>query len=208
MNNKPWHLEAVPRFVIETIKNLGKQEALEGFYLAGGTALALYFGHRISKDLGFFKESFEVEKILAQLQLHHTFSVTSQDKETLHLVLGGIKVSLLGYPYPVLFPLAYFQTISVADPRDIACMKLSAVAGRGSKRDFIDLYVLANEFGLAGLLDLFKSKFSRINYNILHILKSLTYFDDADKEPMPNLLAEISWEEVKAFFVKAARGLI
>ena len=187
---------------------LAGQEPLEGFYLAGGTALALHYGHRISADLDFCKESFSAESVLAQLQLLQTLSVIAMAQQTLHLNFSDTKVSLIAYPYPLLFPLANFRGISVADPRDIGCMKLAAVGGRGCKRDFIDLYVLAMEYGLSGLLDLFRSKFSRIDYNILHILKSLTYFEDAEKEPMPNMLARLSWEEVKAFFVKTVPGLV
>lgn len=68
--------------------------------------------------------------------------------------------------------------------------------------------MLSNDFGLPQFIDLFKLKFSRIDYNIVHLLKSLTYFEEADKEPMPSMLGEISWEAVKRFFVRAAPALI
>ena len=108
----------------------------------------------------------------------------------------------------MLFPFQSFMGISVADPRDIACMKLSAISSRGTKRDFVDLYVASNRYGLSHLLELFQKKYARIHYNIVHILKSLTYFEDAEKEPMPNMLMTLSWEEVRWFFIREVPGLI
>ena len=110
----------------------------------------------------------------------------------------------MGYPYPVLFPFAHVLEIAVADPRDIACMKISAVAGRGTKRDFVDLYVAAARYGLRDLLELFEKKFADLRYNRIHLLKSLTYFKDAEKDPTPDMLIPLSWDEVKAFFTEEA----
>ena len=136
------------------------------------------------------------------------FLVISKGKEILHLHVRDIKVSLLGFPYPLLFPTESFDTVSIADARDIACMKLSAVAGRGSRRDFIDLYLLGREFGLHEIMAWFKSKFSRTDYNMVHIMKSLTYFEDSDGEPMPDMISDISWEQVKKFFIEAVPRMI
>jgi hypothetical protein len=97
-----------------------------------------------------------------------------------------------GYPYPVLFPFGDFLGMHVADPRDIACMKITAIAGRGSKRDFVDLYAIAQLYGLKHLLELFKKKYFQVDYNVVHLLKSLTYFKDAEKEPMPDMRMPIT----------------
>ena len=81
-------------------------------------------------------------------------------------------------------------------------MKISAIAGRGTKRDFVDLYVTATRYGLSALLELFEKKFADVRYNRIHVLKSLTYFKDAEKDPTPDMLIPLSWEEVKAFFTE------
>jgi hypothetical protein len=124
----------------------------------------------------------------------------AREPGTLHAHIGGTKVSFLEYAYPLLFPFAVLQDVKVADPRDIACMKLSAITSRGTRRDFVDLYVVAQLHGLPQILDWFKEKFARAHYSFVHLLKSLTYFEDAEKDPAPDLLVPLSWEEVRQFF--------
>ncbi len=203
-----WHSEVIPEHSQQTLSELSESGILNGFYLAGGTGLALYLGHRLSQDLDFFKESFDEEYLLQRLTEQVELSVVFKGQETLHLQIRGTKVSFLGYTYPLLFPLSPFFKVSVAHPQDIACMKISAIASRGTRRDFIDLYAISQQYGLAHLLELFQTKFARANYNILHILKSLAYFEDAEREPMPDLLVPISWKEVKRFFTKESPRLL
>ena len=117
-------------------------------------------------------------------------------------------MSFLGYAYPVLFHLAQFLGVAVADPRDIACMKLSAIASRGMKRDFVDLYACARKFGLGDLFQFFEQKYAQTNYNRLYVLKSLTFFDDAQKDPMPQMLIPTDWGQVKQYFVREASRLV
>lgn len=117
-------------------------------------------------------------------------------------------MSFLGYTYPVLFPSAPFLDVLVADPRDIGCMKVSAIASRGTKRDFIDFYEVCRRFGLAELLNLFGCKYAETHYNRIHVLKSLTFFNDAEKDPMPHMLGSTTWEEVKHFLRRETLQLV
>lgn len=119
----------------------------------------------------------------------------------MHLLFDGLKVSFLHYPYPLLFPLLRFDPIHVADERDIACMKVDAIANRGSRRDFIDLYVAATRHGLGQIAEWFASKFAAIPYNRVHVLKALTYFVDAEEDPPPDLVVSLDWGTVKDFFL-------
>lgn len=187
------------RGVLEKIKGL---DILDGFYLAGGTALAILFGHRISVDLDFFSgtdfDSVDIRKTLAGVG---DVVVVGEEDGTLHCTVDGVKVSFLRYPYGLLFPPARFDGIRIADERDIAAMKIDAVSSRGSRKDFIDLYFLLKKYPLAELLRFFVEKFSDIGFNTLHILKSLTYFDDAEKEPAPMMLVDVRWDEVKKTIV-------
>jgi hypothetical protein len=87
-------------------------------------------------------------------------------------------------------------------------MKISAIASRGAKRDFVDLYVVAKGFGLPALLELFRQKFALAQYNMVHILKSLAYFADAEKDPMPHMLIPLTWDEVTQFFRREVPRLL
>lgn len=204
-NDPVWHREAVTPTVERAVDYLSESALPDAFYLAGGTALALQFGHRRSLDLDFFSPTpFDTERLISNIHHLPSFSVTARDENTLHAQIEGVKVSFIGYAYPLLFPLSVFHDAKVADSRDIACMKLSAIAGRGARRDFIDLFVVAQKYGLDRLFVWFGEKFAKANYNTVHLLKSLTFFEEAEREPMPHMLAEVQWEEVKTFFLKNA----
>lgn len=183
---------------LKIFKLLSQNKLFKDFYLAGGTALALQLGHRQSIDLDWFcAQEFSLVQIKAQLSELGKFKINSEDKGTLHAVLNGVRVSLLFYPYSLLFPKVKFQTGHLADWREIACMKINAISSRGSKKDFIDLYFILKQISLAKLLDLFDKKYKGVNYNRLHILKSLVYFKQADKEPRPIMLEKVSWLNIK-----------
>lgn len=187
MNTKKpvWHKEILPPASDEVLGDLNRTLPLSKFYLAGGTGLALMLGHRFSRDFDFFSANLSNEEALIQkLQGLNDLTIVAKDQHTLHIVLKKIKVSFLGYGYPLLFQTKKYQSdngisIDVADERDIACMKISAISSRGTKRDFVDLYMVAQQYSLPELFMLFKQKFSLTPYNNVHILKSLTYFADA-----------------------------
>ena len=207
-NSLVWHREVTTPHAERALHDLHALGVLDRCYLAGGTGLALHFGHRRSHDLDFFnRDPVEPEALIRRLKSLDGFALASQAPDTLHVTVGTIKVSILAYPYPVLFPFATYLSVNVADPRDIACMKLSAAAGRGTKRDFVDLYVTAKQYGLALLLEWFKQKYADVNPSMTHVLKSLTWFEDADKEPMPDMLVPLAWDEVKRYFRSEAPRL-
>lgn len=203
-----WHREVIPATTETTLGVLREAHLVDGFYLAGGTGLALQFGHRLSLDLDFFaQEHFDEEALLQRVQALAGFGLVAKAPYTLHATVQETKVSFLGYAYPVLFPANRFLDVAVADPRDIACMKVSAVASRSTKRDFVDLYVCAERYGLKEILRLFDQKYTQTHYSKLHILKSLTFFADAEKDPMPHMLVTLDWDTVKQFFLREAPRL-
>jgi len=200
-NDVVWRPETITPATEALLRALHEQGMLADVYLAGGTGLALRFGHRRSVDLDFVAPAgLDEDQFLQRLQALPSLVVVARAPQTLHLTIQGIKVSFLAYQYPMLFPLAVFFGVSVADPRDIACMKIAAIASRGSRRDFVDLYVVCQRFGMAELLDLFARKYARTEYQKLHILKSLTYFADAEKDPPPHLLVPLHWDQIKLYF--------
>jgi hypothetical protein len=204
-----WHPEVISEAAQRLLRQFVAGGVAERFYLAGETALALQLGHRRSLDLDFFaSQAFDPDLLVQCLQGLAGFTLIAKDAGTLDTHISGIKVSFLSYEYPVLFPLKEYAGIGVAESRDIACMKISAIAGRGTKRDFIDLYAVSQHYPLPRLLQHFKEKFARASYNLVHVAKSLAYFEDAERDPMPDMLAPLSWEEVKQFFHTEARRLL
>lgn len=187
---------------------LGKQDWVASFYLAGGTACSLYFGHRLSYDLDFFtKQSFNPKIITQRLRLLGTLSVDQDTQGTFLGKFNGVKISFFIYPYPPLFQLKIYQTIRVADIRDIACMKIDAISSRGTQRDFIDLFFICKQYKLSDLFSLFEQKYKGVDYNLSHIVKSLSYFVNAEEQNIPQMIEKVSWEEVKAFFQEEVKRL-
>lgn len=204
-----WHHEVIPTTTETTLGALRDTHLLGHFYLAGGTGLALQFGHRLSLDLDFFsKDQFDEETFLQRVQALEGFALVAKAPYTLHVTVQETKVGFPGYAYPVLFPANLFFDVAIADPRDIACMKVSAIASRGTKRDFVDLYVCAEHYGLKEILRLFDQKYAQVHYSKIHILKSLTFFADAEKDPMPHMLVTLNWDKVKQFFLREAPRLL
>jgi predicted nucleotidyltransferase component of viral defense system len=194
--------EILSRKTKNNLAELKRANILLDFYLAGGTGLALKLRHRISLDLDFFtKEDIDTEILIQKIKNLGKFSVERESENTLIGIFEGTRITFLKYDYPLLFPLKEFEGIKVADERDIGCMKISAISSRGTKKDFIDLYFLCQKIiSLKELLKLFKKKHKSVDYNLMHILKSLVYFEDAEKDPMPKMILSVSWEEVKKFF--------
>lgn len=190
-------------------RRLGPVMRERGFYLAGGTALALQLGHRRSVDLDWFTpEPMPDPLLLARaLQEQVDLRVESTERGTLHGTTASVRASFLEYRYPLLAPLAEWApaSVSIASLDDIAAMKLAAVAQRGSKKDFVDVYALGRRLTLARMLDLYARKYEIEDYG--HVLFALTYFDDADRERMPVLLREWSWPAIKQRIRGLVRGL-
>ena len=179
------------------------------FYLAGGTALALYLGHRRSRDFDLFRQrDFNPPDLLSVLRPLGELAVLREAGGTLTVVAREIPVSFFAYDYPLLRPLHESPWgVLVADPADIAAMKLAALAGRGSRKDFVDLYFYAREVApLEETFVDFRRKYQGISVDPYHLLRSLAFFDDAEAEAMLELLVPVDWEAIRSFFrTEAAR---
>jgi hypothetical protein len=193
--------------VLELLSRIGE---VRTFYLAGGTALALHLGHRRSQDFDLFRgRDFVPQNLLSALRPAGDLQVLQSATGTLTIAVSGVPVSFFHYDYPLLRPLhASPGSLSLADPDDIAAMKLAAVAGRGSRKDFVDLHAYARAIApLDEALARFREKYRGISVDPYHLLRSLTFFDDAEAEPMPEMLTPVTWDEVKAFFRTEATKL-
>lgn len=194
--------EIISKKTKANLETLTKEAVLKNFYLAGGTGAALQLKHRLSLDLVFFtNKDIDTKTLIQKIKTQGKFSIEREAENTLIGIFNCTRVSFLKYDFPLLFDLKQARGIKIADLRDIGCMKIDAVSSRGMKRDFVDLFFICREaISLRNLLRLFKKKYKSVNYNMLHILKSLVYFEDAENNPMPRMILPTSWQEVKSFF--------
>jgi hypothetical protein len=184
---------------------LKKQEWMETFYLAGGTALALHIGHRLSDDFDFFTlENFDNDHLASTLSGLGKFERLTEAENTLHGRIAEVNISFLGYRYPPLKELIQDGHIKIAGIVDIACMKLSAMAARGSRKDFIDLFFILKQYSLNELFSWYKEKYQIPDYDYV-LLKSLIYFPEADEDPMPVMTKKITWDHIKDELMKEVR---
>jgi len=170
---------------------------LEQFFLVGGTALALQLGHRFSVDLDLFTtEPFDKAELLEILNQDFTVSVESESKNIFITYINNVKVDFVKVAYPTLYPVLEVEGLRMLQVADIAPMKLSAITGRGSKKDFYDIYFLLRLMPLDDMLRLFLDKFKQ--HEIFHVHKSLTYFEDAERQDDPMIFEEsVSWQNIK-----------
>lgn len=179
---------------------------LNAFNLVGGTSLALQIGHRISVDLDLFgNRPFEVQEILDLMQPLGDVKAMSQSKHILILNINGIKVDFVNYRYPLIHDIKLVDNIRLASIADIAAMKLAAIAGRGRKRDFTDIFFLLKYFSLSDIIGFYNAKYADGNEMI--VVRSLTYFGDADYDEDMQLLKKADWQTVKNKILKEVNKL-
>lgn len=201
-------VDGLDRQTLEVLHKLSQAQFVQSYYMAGGTALTLYLQHRISYDLDFFSpQATPPNTIKSQLDNLGELTIFQNDLDTFYGSLESIKLSFFTYQYPLLKKPSDFHGVCIASLEDIACMKLEAIASRGVKRDFIDLYCIAEKIELSIMLELFEQKFANHAVSPVHVLKSLVYFADAESDPMPNMLIDLDWDEVKRFFERSVKEI-
>lgn len=202
------HVETVEPNTLELLKRLMDKPYLSSFCLVGGTSLSLQFGHRKSIDLDLFSElDFDGDQLLESLeQDFQHIEVLTKMKGTLFTRVQGIKVDFPRFNYPVIRPVRTEDNLRLLTPEDIAPMKLDAIAGRGKKKDFYDLYFLLEKMTLQEMLNLHHEKFKLST--TFHIVKSLTYFEDAEEDDPPVLIKrKVTWPQVKRRILEAVASL-
>lgn len=181
---------------LELLKQISGDDFFSEFRLVGGTALALQMGHRNSIDLDFFGERDILEELFVEkLKKFGQVQVLKASKNILITIVNGVKTDFVRYTYPWISDKIMDGEISLASKQDIAAMKLNAISGRGSKKDFIDLYFLLNDFSLKQMIGFYREKYS--NHSEFGMLKSIIYFEDAERNPTPDVFSDFDWENCK-----------
>ena len=177
------HLDILPEEQLRLFETLSSQSFITDFYLAGGTCLALQIGHRRSIDFDFFiTDDFDTSTIINRLAQIGSYQRDNEEKNTINGSLNGVRISFFGYSYDIIDDFKTFNKIRLAGLKDIAAMKLEAIAGWGNKKDFIDLYFLLQQYTLEEIFSFHALKYGIGLSNQYHHLKSLVYFADAETE--------------------------
>jgi hypothetical protein len=171
-------------------------------YLAGGTSLALQTGHRKSDDLDLSgiidTDDITLSQTLSSLG---TIQLIRRTPNIHIFIINGIKVDIVNYNYPWIDAFVSEDQLRLAGKKDISAMKLAAITGRGSRKDFIDLHFLLQEFNLREMLSFYSEKY--IEGSTFLVLKSLTYFDDAETDPQPFMLKKADWKQIKRSIINS-----
>ncbi len=188
-----------------TQSELGNQ-----FYLAGGTALSLQIGHRLSVDLDFFSPTEDIPDIRARLERALApLDATLADSSWGNLVYlaKNIRVGFYGYGYTLVAPIIETKEARLASIEDIALMKLDALLSRSTRKDFYDLYFISHSIPLRQILDKAPQKYPYVRDFEAQTVKRLVYFENAEAEADPSMLQHVDWQAVKEYFINQAREI-
>jgi Nucleotidyl transferase AbiEii toxin, Type IV TA system len=199
------HLEAIEPSTLSVLKRLQSLPALEKFYLVGGTALALKYGHRISIDIDLFGEHLDKELILDVLKNEFGNKFVYEHTKTswaIFCFIDNIKVDIVQYPHPAIAPVERIEGLTLSGTEDIAAMKINAILGRASKKDFWDIYELLQHYTLEEIITFYKRKFPQ-QILLISIPQALAYFEEANEGVDPVCLKGLTWDYIKDFIKKS-----
>ena len=191
-------LQTVLPDTLELLKVLIQQPLLKDMRLVGGTSLALQYGHRRSVDLDFFGMTTEDVDELTDMMRECSKDLVkgSCTKRIKTYFLNGVKVDVVNYDYKWIDDVVEGGGLRLASPKDIAAMKVNAVMGRGTKKDFIDVYFLLQHYSFDELIKFYLQKYT--DGSEYRALLSMSYFADADPQPMPYMYQQVDWETIKS----------
>ena len=204
------HKETVDKSTLDLLVQLQSKEYLKGFYLVGGTALALRIGHRKSVDIDLFSNfDFDVAALLENLSSDFNFKLFFSANNTIKGSIDNVQVDILAHRYPLILEPFKEEGITMLSLQDILAMKLNAITSSGQRvKDFIDVYYLLHEFTLSEMIGFYNTKYKQ--YNDVNVLKSITYYNDVDLVDWPQLIDNplLKWDDVKKRILKATRNYL
>lgn len=193
--------QAIEPGILDLIKSLQGKEYLKGFHLAGGTALAFYYGHRISVDIDLFSDfSFDTSRLIESVQQDYALQLYYTAPNTIKGHIDDVNIDIIAHRYPHLQEPSEIDGIMILSEPDILAMKLNAISVSGQRsKDFIDIYFVLEDRGysLSKIMDFYRKKYRQ--EGDMHVIKALVYFDDVDLSDWPVLLrrTDLKWPEVK-----------
>lgn len=221
VSHRPWgcmeslilekpHWESLTPATQDAFHLLSKQKLINDFYLAGGTGLALHFGHRFSVDLDFFSDHTDTvgpdqRSTLRALLDDSTLDITYDKDSTFVVIWRGVGVSFFRLNlYPLVQPTVLVNNVRLASVEEIGAMKLAAIINRGTRKDMVDLYFILQQVSLDALFQVASVKYAKVRSFPVSAVRALSYFDDAESLPMPQMLNKTTWSRMKKFLEKKA----
>lgn len=207
------HLETLSPRAQELLGRYAERPWGEDFYLAGSAALALYIGHRPVRDLDLMGNTNRLtppdrRDLLGDLlAIDPETEVETARDGYLYVRQSGVGVRFFYYPYPLAEPFEELGGFAVGSAVDLGLMKLGAIISRGTRRDFVDLFLLCRRIPLADLLARANDKFGHVRDFPLQALKGLADLSEVEAEPMPRLAVPVDWPEVEAWLHHEVREL-
>lgn len=205
------HWEALTSVTQELYHLIAKLPLISEFYLAGGTGLALQIGHRLSVDLNFFSNSPESvdatqrKAIINTLENEPSFKIVLDRDDTLIANWKNVGISFFRLDlHPLIMNPVVIENIRVAPVEDIGAMKLGAILSRGTRKDYIDLYFILQQKDILQLFEVAAKKYPYNDAFPVFAVRALSFFDDAELEPMPSMLSDVKWNDVKSFLDEQA----
>lgn len=184
---------------LDVLKLTMNEPLLNNFTLVGGTALALHLGHRISEDIDLFCwQKFDVDLLLNELESKFEFSIKIKTPIGAHLFVDNVKTDIVYFAVKPMREIITKNNVRLLHLDDLASMKLNAVANRGAKKDFYDIFFLLEIYPIEKLIDLFSEKFKQ--QDVFGLARSLSYFKDAEEEDTEIIVLKdqsLTWEKVK-----------
>ena len=180
------------------LKTLMHDEKLNHFCLVGGTALALYMGHRESIDIDLFSQQlFDFEELEEYLKRAYGFQATRKRQATLIGSINSVKVDCIGYNYPLVEPVQEYDGIRMYSMADIAAMKLTAISQSGDRlKDFVDVAFMSSIMSLEDMLRAFEKKFPKTS--VMTAARGITFFDDIEFSAKIDLIeGAFKWKPVE-----------
>ena len=199
-------IQTIQPNTLELLKRLASQPELAQTRLVGGTALALQYGHRQSIDLDFFGALPEdKDELIDMVKRLGNVTITNKSKSIVQTIIDNVKVDFVDYSrYAWIDEPIQGEGFLLASDKDIAAMKVNAIIGRGTRKDFIDLYVLLQHYSLPEIMDFYKQKYPE--FSEYRALLSMTYFEDAEMQDMPKMFISTLWDEMKSTIIQAVKA--
>jgi len=199
------HWESLTPVTRDAFHLLGRLGFINRFYLAGGTGLSFYLGHRFSVDLDFFSAEAnsvgnDERSVLRSLLDDPTLEITFDKDSTFVATWRGVGVSFFRLNlYPVVKPPLLLDGIPLARVEEIGAMKLAAIIDRGTRKDYVDLYFILQRVSLDSLFRVAAKKYAKVRSFPVSATRALSYSDDAESLPMPQMIDKTPWSKMRKF---------